>query len=159
LPDGRRVDLATARRESYRAPGALPVVEPASLQDDLERRDFSLNALAVRLGRDVLGRLVDTTGGLEDLRGRRIRVLHPLSFVDAPTRILRAARLSARLGCRIAPTTRRLAAEAARLDVYRALSGERLRAELELLLAERRPLAALREAGRLGAWSLLGGPT
>jgi tRNA nucleotidyltransferase (CCA-adding enzyme) len=158
LPDGRRIDLATARREAYRAPGALPAVEPAPLHDDLGRRDFSLNALAVRLGRDAWGRLVDTTGGLDDLRARRIRVLHPLSFVEDPTRILRAARLATRLGCRIDSTSRRLAAEAARLDVYRALSGERLRAELELMLAERRPLAVLREAGRLGAWNLLGGP-
>ncbi len=155
LPDGRRVDLATARRESYRAPGALPRVEPASLAEDLARRDFSLNALAVRLDRADWGRLVDTTGGLADLRARRIRVLHPLSFVEDPTRVFRAARFAARLGCRVDPTTRRLALHATRLDVYRALSGDRLRTELELMLAERRPAAALREAGRLGAWSLV----
>ena len=155
LPDGRRVDLATARRESYRAPGALPRVEPASLAEDLARRDFSLNALAVRLDRADWGRLVDTTGGLADLRARRIRVLHPLSFVEDPTRVFRAARFAARLGCRVDPTTRRLALHASRLDVYRALSGDRLRTELELMLAERRPAAALREAGRLGAWSLV----
>ena len=157
LPDGRRVDIATARRESYRAPGALPVVEPGSLAEDLARRDFSLNALAARLDRHAWGQIVDTTGGLVDLRARRIRVLHPLSFVEDPTRILRAARFASRLGCRLDPTTRRLAAHAARLDVYRALSGDRLRTELELMLAERRPVAALREAGRLGAWSLVGG--
>ena len=157
LPDGRRVDLATARRESYRAPGALPDVEPASLAEDLARRDFSLNALAVRLDHVDWGRLVDTTGGLTDLRARQIRVLHPLSFVEDPTRIFRAARFAARLGCQVDHTTRRLAAHAARLDVYRALSGDRLRTELELMLAERRPVAALRGAGRLGAWSLVGG--
>jgi tRNA nucleotidyltransferase (CCA-adding enzyme) len=155
LPDARRVDLATARRESYRAPGALPTVEPASLTEDLARRDFSVNALAVRLDRAAWGRLIDTTGGLVDLRARRIRVLHPLSFVEDPTRILRAARLAARLGCQVDHTTRRLATHAARLDVYRALSGDRLRAELELMLAERRPVAALREADRLGAWGLV----
>ena len=149
------MDLATARRESYRAPGALPRVEPASLAEDLARRDFSLNALAVRLDRADWGRLVDTTGGLADLRARRIRVLHPLSFVEDPTRVFRAARFAARLGCRVDPTTRRLALHATRLDVYRALSGDRLRTELELMLAERRPVAALREAGRLGAWSLV----
>jgi tRNA nucleotidyltransferase (CCA-adding enzyme) len=155
LPDGRRVDLATARRESYLAPGALPAVEPASIPEDLARRDFSLNSLAVRLDRGAWGRLVDTTGGLADLRARRIRVLHPLSFVEDPTRILRAARLAARLGCRIDRTTRRLAVHAARLDVYRALSGDRLRAELDLMLAERRPVAAFHAAARLGAWSLV----
>jgi tRNA nucleotidyltransferase (CCA-adding enzyme) len=134
----------------------LPVVEPASLAEDLARRDFSVNALSVRLDRAAWGRLVDVTGGLADLRSRRIRVLHPLSFVEDPTRVLRAARFAARLGYRVDPTTRRLAGHAARLDVYRALSGDRLRAELELLLSERRPVAALLEAGDLGAWSLLG---
>jgi tRNA nucleotidyltransferase (CCA-adding enzyme) len=156
LPDGRRVDVASARREAYRRPGALPVVEPASLAADLARRDFSVNALAVRLDHAAWGRLVDATGGLADLRARRIRVLHPLSFVEDPTRIFRAARFAARLGWRVDPTTRRLASHAARLAVYRALSGDRLRAELEILLAEKRPVAALREAGDLGAWSLLG---
>jgi tRNA nucleotidyltransferase (CCA-adding enzyme) len=155
LADGRRIDLATARRESYRAPGALPAVEPATLVEDLARRDFSLNALAVRLDRAGWGQLVDMTGGLADLRARRIRVLHPLSFLEDPTRIVRAARLAARLRCRVDRMTRRLAAHAAALDVYRALSGDRLRAELELVLAEPRPASALREAGRLGAWRLV----
>ena len=155
LPDGRRIDLATARRESYRAPGALPTVEPAALADDLARRDFSLNALAIRLDPPDWGRLVDTTGGLVDLRARRLRVLHPLSFVEDPTRILRAARLAVRLGCRIDPTTRRLAGRAATLDAYQALSADRLRAELELALEEPRPAAVLGEAGRLGAWGLV----
>jgi tRNA nucleotidyltransferase (CCA-adding enzyme) len=158
LPDGRRIDFATARQESYRAAGALPVVERASLAEDLGRRDFSLNSLAIRLDDAERGRLVDTTGGLADLQAKRIRVLHPLSFVEDPTRIFRAARFAARLGCRIDRATRRLAVEAGRLDVYRAVSGDRLRAELELLLAEPRPVAALREAGRLGAWRLLGAP-
>ena len=155
LRDGRRIDIATARRESYRAPGALPVVEPVSLAEDLARRDFSVNALAVRLDRAAWGRVLDSTGGLVDLRTGRIRVLHPLSLVEDPTRILRAARFAARLGCRVDRTTRRLAAHAATLGVYRALSGDRLRGELELMLAERRPAAALRLAGELGAWGLV----
>jgi tRNA nucleotidyltransferase (CCA-adding enzyme) len=157
LPDARRIDLATARRESYRAPGALPSVEPATLLEDLARRDFSVNALAIRLDGSAWGRFLDTTGGLADLRARRIRVLHPLSFVEDPTRILRAARFAARLEWPVDHTTRRLAAQAVRLDVYRALSADRLRAELELMLAERRPVAAFCEASRLGAWGLLGG--
>ena len=130
-------------------------MERTSLAEDLGRRDFSLNAFAIRL-HGASGAGWSTRGGLGDLRASRIRVLHPLSFVEDPTRIFRAARFAARLGCRIDPTSGRLAAHAARLDVYRALSGDRLRAELELLLAEPRPLAALREAGRLGAWGLLG---
>jgi tRNA nucleotidyltransferase (CCA-adding enzyme) len=155
LPDGRRIDVATARRETYRAPGALPAVEPSALREDLARRDFSLNALAVRVDPEAWGRLIDATDGLADLRARRLRVLHALSFVEDPTRILRAARLAARLGCRVDPATRRLAVRAAALDVYGALSADRLRAELELALAEPRPAAVLREAGRLGAWGLL----
>src|SRR5262249_31111131 len=87
LADGQRIDLASARGESYRAPGALPTVERASLTADLARRDFSVNALAVRLDRTAWGRLVDATGGLADLRARWIRVLHPLSFIEDPTRI------------------------------------------------------------------------
>jgi tRNA nucleotidyltransferase (CCA-adding enzyme) len=155
-PDGRRVDLATARRERYPAPGALPDVEPASLDEDLARRDFSVNALAVRLDGGAPGALADPTGGLADLRARRLRVLHPLSFVEDPTRIFRAARFAARLGFRIDRTTRRLAVGAARLGVHRALSGDRLRAELELILAEPDPAAALLEAARLGGWRLIG---
>jgi tRNA nucleotidyltransferase (CCA-adding enzyme) len=158
LPGGPRLDLATARRERYPAPGALPQVEPASLGEDLGRRDFSVNAMAIRLGPDAWGALVDPTGGLVDLRARRIRILHPLAFVEDPTRIFRAARLAARLGCRIDPGTRRLARAAAALDCYPALSGDRLRGELALLLAEPRPGAALAEATRLGTWRLLGPP-
>jgi tRNA nucleotidyltransferase (CCA-adding enzyme) len=159
LADGHRIDLATARRESYRAPGALPSVVPATLCDDLGRRDFSVNALAVQLGGAAGGWLVDPTGGVADLEARRIRVLHALSFVEDPTRILRAARFAARLGFRVHPTTQRLASHAARLNVYRALSGDRLRAELNLMLREPRPVAAFREASRLGAWSLVESPT
>jgi tRNA nucleotidyltransferase (CCA-adding enzyme) len=156
LPDGRRLDLASARRERYHAPGALPAIEPASLTEDLGRRDFSLNALALRLTPAAWGMLVDPTGGLADLRARRLRVLHGLSFVEDPTRIFRAARLAARLACRIDPGTRRLAMAAAGLDRYAALSGDRLRGEVELLLAEPRPAAAVAAAARLGAWRLLG---
>jgi tRNA nucleotidyltransferase (CCA-adding enzyme) len=156
LPGGLRIDLAGARRETYRAPGALPRVEAATFAEDLGRRDFSINALAIRLDSGVWGRLIDTTGGLADLRARQIRILHPLSFLEDPTRLLRAARFAARLGCRVDPATRRLGAGAARLDVFDALSGDRVRAEIELLLSEPRPVAALREARRLGAWRLLG---
>ncbi len=152
LADGRRVDVATARRERYRAPGALPVVEPASLREDLARRDFSVNALAVRLDGAAWGEVLDPAGGLRDLAGRRLRVLHPLSFIEDPTRIFRAARFAERLGLRLAPTTRRLLTTAAALPVYGILSGERLMAELEATLAEPAPAAVLGRVGRLGAF-------
>jgi tRNA nucleotidyltransferase (CCA-adding enzyme) len=155
LPGGRRVDLTTARRERYRAPGALPEVVPASLEEDLWRRDFSVNALAVRLGGTAHGQLLDPTGGLADLRCRRLRVLHPLSFVEDPTRMFRAVRLASRLGCRLERTTRRLLREATRLDVFGALSGERLRTELALVIREPAPATVLARLGRLGVFRLL----
>jgi len=156
LGDGRRVDVAMARRERYVAAGALPDVEAATLEEDLARRDFSINAMAVRLDGPRWGELVDTTGGLPDLRARRLRVLHPLSFVEDPTRILRAARFAARLGCRIDPGTRRLAAAAAALGPYAALSAQRVRAELERLLAEPRALRALTVMDGLAGWGVVG---
>ncbi|HZS34084.1 MAG TPA: hypothetical protein VFC42_11970 [Methylomirabilota bacterium] len=155
LPDGRRLDLATARRERYRAPGALPDVEPATLADDLARRDFALNAVAIRLDADRWGEVVDVVDGLADLRARRLRVLHPLSFVEDPTRVFRAARFAARLGCTLERTTARLARHATALRVYDALSGDRLRAELLLALAEPDPVAVLVGTARLGAWRLV----
>jgi tRNA nucleotidyltransferase (CCA-adding enzyme) len=155
LPDGLRVDVATARRERYRAPGTLPAVEPASLADDLERRDFSVNALAARLDAAAWGEVLDPTGGLGDLTGKLIRVLHPLSFIEDPTRIFRAARFAERLGFRLGPTTRRLLTAAAALPIYEVLSGDRLMAELEAILREPAPAAVLDRLGRLGAFRLL----
>jgi tRNA nucleotidyltransferase (CCA-adding enzyme) len=154
LPDGRSVDVATARRERYRAPGALPAVEPAGLAEDLWRRDFSVNALAVRLDGAGWGDVEDPTGGLTDLARGRIRVLHPLSFVEDPTRVFRAVRFAERLGFRLEPTTRRLLAAAVGLPVYDALSGDRLRAELALVLEEPDPARVLAALGRLGAFRL-----
>lgn len=155
LPDGRRIDVATARRERYAAPGGLPEVEPASLAKDLARRDFAVNAVAVRLTGGAWGEVIDPTGGLLDLRRRRIRVLHPLSFVEDPTRIFRAIRFALRLGFRLDPTTRRLLSAAAALPVYDALSRDRLRAEFAAVLAEPAPAAVLARLGRVGAFRLL----
>ena len=96
-PIGRRVDVVTARSERYERPGALPRVLPAPIAQDLRRRDFTVNAMAVELGSGAFG-LLDPLGGGADLARRRLRVLHPLSFVEDPTRIFRAARYAARLG-------------------------------------------------------------
>jgi len=155
LPKGQRIDVATTRRERYAAPGALPEVEPASVASDLERRDFSVNALAVRLNAGAWGQVVDVAGGLLDLRHRRIRVLHALSFVEDPTRILRAVRFALRLGCRLDPATRRLLSAAAALPTYATLSGDRLRAEFGAVLAEPDPAAVLAQLGRMGGFRLL----
>jgi tRNA nucleotidyltransferase (CCA-adding enzyme) len=155
LPGGRHADVAASRRERYRAPGALPAVEPAPLEEDLWRRDFSLNALAVRLDRAAWGQVRDPTGGLEDLRRRRLRVLHALSFIEDPTRLFRAIRFAVRLRARLETATRHLFAEAARLTVYGALSGDRLRAELKLARREADPAATLCRLARSGALRLV----
>ena len=161
-----RLDVATARREHYPQAGANPVVRFGSLEDDLARRDFSINAMALRLSAAGLGTpagLLDPHGGQADLRERRLRFLHPASLRDDPTRLLRAARYAARLGFQLAPesaeqVSRTLAAWpwAWRLgdppDQAPAALGTRLRMELELLL-EREPwpraLAVLQAWGGL----------
>jgi tRNA nucleotidyltransferase (CCA-adding enzyme) len=134
--DGLTVDLATTRRETYSEPGALPEVEEAQLDEDLARRDFTINAMALGLSGDDLGHLYDPRGGLPDLDGGIVRVLHDESFVDDPTRLLRALRYEARLGFRMDPDTERLAGDAAAEGGLRAVSGARVRDELMDLLAE-----------------------
>jgi tRNA nucleotidyltransferase (CCA-adding enzyme) len=129
-PDGAEWDLVTARRERYAHPAALPAVEPAGIADDLRRRDFTVNALAASLAPANWGAVLDVCGGLDDLAARRLRVLHPASFADDPTRALRLARYQVRLGFEIELETRAAAVRDG--DRYLpALSGERLRHDLE----------------------------
>jgi tRNA nucleotidyltransferase (CCA-adding enzyme) len=134
--DDLAVDLASTRRESYVRPGALPDVEPASLADDLARRDFTVNAMAAALDPARLGELRDPYGGRADLDGGIIRVLHPGSFLDDPTRLLRALRYEARLGFRMDPETERLARQAIDAGAPATVSGARIRDELLDLLEE-----------------------
>lgn len=134
---GGRVDVARARRERYRGPGALPDVEPASLAEDLLRRDFTINAIAMSLDS---GELHPAPRALEDLAARRLRVFHDASFVDDPTRLIRLARYAERLGLEVEPRTAALAAQAS----FDALSGARLGDELRNALAEPDPVAVLR---------------
>lgn len=142
------LDVATARNETYERPGALPSVSPGTLQDDLARRDFSINAMAVALDEDTWERPIDPFNGGDDLRVGLVRVLHPGSFVDDATRIIRAIKYGARLGFRIEPETRELLLrDMQRLD---DISADRLRQELELLLGESRPADAVEWAHELG---------
>jgi tRNA nucleotidyltransferase (CCA-adding enzyme) len=130
------VNLAQTRCESYAEPGALPDVEPAGLPEDLSRRDFTINALALALGRDEVGALSDPLGGRGDLSNGLIRVLHPASFSDDPTRLLRAVRYAARLGFTLEEDTERWARSAAADSALKTVSGSRIRDELIDLLAE-----------------------
>ncbi len=150
LRDGHRVDVASARTEFYRTPAALPEVETSLIRQDLYRRDFTINALAVALSGPRYGQLLDFFGGRRDLERGEIRVLHSLSFIDDPTRAIRAVRYARRLGFRIAADTRRLIATALEEGVFRRLSGQRLRRELELLLEEPNPAGAVAALGELG---------
>jgi len=134
LYDGGEIDVATARTETYPEPGALPEVRAATLEEDLARRDFTINAIAASLRRDDFGRLVDPHQGRADLAGRTIRILHDRSFEDDPTRIFRAIRYENRLGFRMDPETERLA-RAGMAGVAR-LSNERVREEFVALLSE-----------------------
>jgi tRNA nucleotidyltransferase (CCA-adding enzyme) len=134
--DGERVDVVTARTEFYDAPAALPAVEHASIREDLFRRDFTINAMAVSLKGDDYGRLVDPFGGRADLDAKRIRVLHNLSFIDDPTRIFRAIRYENRYGFRMDDHTARLARGTIEMGLVGDLSSARLRDELVALLEE-----------------------
>jgi tRNA nucleotidyltransferase (CCA-adding enzyme) len=136
-------DIARARTETYAHPGALPDVAPASLEQDLRRRDFTVNALALALGGPRAGELIALPRALEDLDARLLRVLHDRSFIDDPTRTLRLVRYASRLGFEIEPHTRALALDAVRGGALTTVSGPRIGAELRLLARERDPLAAL----------------
>ena len=145
---GVSIDLVMARRESYAAPGALPAVEPGSLDDDLARRDFSINAMAASLSAESWGDLVDPFDGAGDLERRLVRVLHPASFRDDATRLFRAARYAGRLEFDLEQETERLAREgAAYVDT---ISGDRVRHELERIFEEPRAADILRIADGLG---------
>ena len=151
MPSGWRVDLAGTRRETYRHPGALPDVTPATLDEDLARRDFTVNAMAWELGAGGKGGMLhDPLGGRQDLRRRRLRALHPGSFRDDPTRAFRAVRYANRLTFRIAPRTRQWIAAAIRSGAFRGVSGDRLRRELEKIFGERGWAGAVRHLVALG---------
>jgi tRNA nucleotidyltransferase (CCA-adding enzyme) len=154
------VDLATARTESYAHPGALPTVAPGTLEQDLRRRDFSVNALAIPLTRAAArGRppVVDVAGGQADLAARRLRVLHARSFHDDPTRAFRAARLGPRLGFRLTRDSLGPLRAALRDGAFGRVSGERLRRELEKLFEDAaRDLDPARALRWLADWHVLG---
>ncbi len=148
-PDGSFIDFATARAEFYEYPAALPTAEHSSVREDLYRRDFTINAMAVQLNGHERGRLLDPFGGNCDLADGIIRVLHNLSFIEDPTRILRAVRFEARLDFRMEERTEELARHAIELEMLSRVSGDRLREELLLLLTYPHPPTAPTLPGEL----------
>lgn len=147
--DGLVVDIASARTESYPQPGALPEVQPASLTEDLGRRDFTVNAMAVALWAERLGEMTEYEGARSDLLARVLRVMHDRSFIDDPTRLLRLLRYGARLGFTAEPATEQLARVAVDAGAMQTVSGPRIADELMDLLAERSALVAMESMNAL----------
>lgn len=152
---GIKVDIVTARREIYPERAHLPQVAPGTLADDLARRDFTINALAIDISDDNFGRIIDVSCGIEDIKNRRIRVLHDNSFTDDPTRILRAIRFEQRLGFRIEPETLRLLKAAVKQEMLIRLEPQRLRDDLILMLKEKEPIKQLKRLQALAGFGFL----
>lgn len=140
LKHGLKIDIATARLETYPYPGSLPVVTAGSVKDDLLRRDFTINAMAVSINKDSFGQLIDIYAGRRDLNAEIVRILHDVSFVDDPTRMLRAVRFATRYGFKIEPASMALIRQALKNKMLAKVDPQRLRDELMLILKEEYPL-------------------
>jgi len=145
-----KLEFATTRRETYPHPGSYPVVEWATLKEDLLRRDFTINAMALSLNPEDFGTLIDYFGGLRDLKDGIIRVLHPMSFVEDPVRILRALRFAGRFGFKLSKGTEKLLKKAVSLGLLKKAPRGRILNELRLALREERLLEILRLYKRYG---------
>ena len=150
-----KIDFATARREHYKHPAALPDVEFGSLKDDLFRRDFTINAMAIGLNKENFGKLIDFFGGKKDLEKGIISRLHEKSFVDDPTRIFRAIRFEQRFGFRIDEPTERLIRVALKKGMLRKTTKTRIHNELILILKEDKPLQAIKRMYMLEGFKFL----
>ena len=142
--DGFKIDIATSRKEFYPQPAVLPLVSQGSIQDDLFRRDFTINAMACHIDFEKFGQLVDIFGGLRDLKERCIRFLHNKSFIDDPTRIIRATRFEQRFGFNIDRNTLHFIKQAKKLKMLEKVQKHRIRDELILIFKERRPYKILK---------------
>lgn len=143
------LDLITARSETYKKPGSLPIIKPSTIDDDLLRRDFTISAMAVRLDGSHFGELLDPLNGQNDLEKGIVRALHPRSFIDDPTRIFRAVRYEQRYSFTLHPSSVILV-NSESLSILKTLSGERIRHEFDLIFEEEnssRMLSRLHELG------------
>lgn len=155
FPDQLRVDVASARFEYYQHPAALPIVEFSSLKMDLYRRDFTINTLSLALNPDEFGQLIDFFSGQRDIKEKIVRVLHNLSFVEDPTRILRAIRFEQRFGFKIGKQSAALIRNAVRMGLIQKLGGHRFLHEIQLILEEDDPVPALRRMAEFGVMPAL----
>lgn len=150
-----KIDIATARLEYYKKPGSLPTIEPSSLKLDLFRRDFTINTLAIALNNKNFAMLIDHFGALKDLKEKNINILHNLSFLEDPTRALRAVRFSVRFGFKISKHTLKLMRSTVRPDLHGKISGARIGDELKNILNETRQLQCLKRASEYNLLDLI----
>ncbi len=153
--NGVSIDFATARTEYYETPGALPKVERSNLRRDLYRRDFTINAMAIDLTPGNFGTMIDFFGGMEDILNKKIRVLHSLSFVEDPTRILRALRYASRFGYKLSSNTEVLLLNAVKSGYLFSVTPSRIRSELERSVEDEKAFEILESYQRYGILSLL----
>ncbi len=155
FPDKFKVDVASARVEYYATPAALPIVENSSIKKDLDRRDFTINTLALSLNQKSFGTLIDYFGGIRDIKDKTIRTLHNLSFVEDPTRVFRAIKFANRFGFAIGKVTSTLIKNAVKIDCFRHLSGLRVLSELKQIFGEANPIPAIHTMQSYGLEKIL----
>ncbi|PIC63920.1 hypothetical protein CSV79_09595 [Sporosarcina sp. P13] len=154
LPSGLSIDMTSSRLEYYEQPATLPQVETSKLSDDLLRRDFTINAMAIRLNEEAFGELIDPFGGQQDLEERKIKILHNISFIEDPTRIFRAVRFEERFGFTMDEQTEKLALES--IDKMIHLTPHRINEEMKRLFNEGTPQKVLRRLFKLRVWQQFG---
>ena len=156
LEDGRHIDVASARVEYYEKPAALPDVELGNIRQDLARRDFTINTLALSLNKNNFGEILDFFGGRKDIALKKIKVLHKMSFIEDPTRIFRAVRFEQRLGFKMDSQTEKLALSTIGLNIVSELTGIRIREELISIFNEGNQYQALKRLYEMGALKKIG---
>ena len=155
MPDGFKIDIATARLEYYEYPAAMPTVELSSIKLDLYRRDFTINAMAIQLNQQHFGTLIDFFNSQNDLKQKSVKVLHNLSFVEDPSRIFRAVRFEKRMGFQISPHTRRLIINAVNMKLFGKSEDSRFLSELKIIFSEENPLPAIQRLAEFDLFQFL----
>lgn len=155
MPDGFKIDIATARLEYYEYPAALPTVELSSIKLDLYRRDFTINAMAVQLNPKQFGTLIDFFNCQNDLKHKEIKVLHNLSFVEDPSRIFRAIRFEKRMGFTMAPHTARLIRNAVKMKLFGKATDTRFFSEIRLIFSEENPIPAIQRLAEFNLFQFI----
>jgi tRNA nucleotidyltransferase (CCA-adding enzyme) len=155
MPDGFKIDIATARLEYYEYPAAMPTVELSSIKLDLYRRDFTINAMAIQLNQEHFGTLIDFFNSQNDLKQQSVKVLHNLSFVEDPSRIFRAVRFEKRMGFQISPHTRRLIINAVNMKLFGKSEDPRFLTELKIIFSEENPLPAIQRLAEFDLFQFL----